>query len=144
MIFSGARAPLPAMLRGGAVVTASVGAVIALAVGLAWGPVAALNAAGAALVVLLTFAGGVWALAALLGTGDPRATSGIAMAGAFVVYGGQLIALTVLALALHSQPWVDRTAIAIGGLSAVVAWQVGHIAGFARSRTYLFTPQVSR
>ncbi|GAB97768.1 hypothetical protein BJY21_000787 [Kineosphaera limosa] len=144
MTMTGARAPLPAMLRGGALVTAIVGVLVAAGVGIAWGSVAALNALGASLVVLATFAGGVWALSAVLGSGDPRATSSVAMVGAFVVYGGQLLALTALALALHAQPWIDRPAIAIGGLVAVVAWQVGHIAGFARSRTLIFSPQVGR
>lgn len=139
-----ARGPLPAMLRGGAVVTFVVGLLVSLVLAVTTGVGAALNAAAAALVVLAVFAVGVLALAAVLGSGDPRQTSSIAMVGAFVVYGGQLIALTALALLLHDQPWIDRLGIAAGGLSAVVAWQVGHIAGFARSRTFLLTPQVSR
>ncbi len=103
-----ARGPLPAMLRGGAVVTLVVGLLVSLVLAVTTGVGAALNAAAAALVVLAVFAVGVLALAAVLGSGDPRQTSSIAMVGAFVVYGGQLIALTALALLLHDQPWIDR------------------------------------
>lgn len=138
MTATDARGPLPAMVRGGLCATVLVGLPVCLGLGLTRGPTAAINAAGATALIAAVFASGVLALAALLGTGDPRRTSSTAMIGAFVVYGGQLLALTALALALHGQPWIDRTSVAIAGLSAVVAWQVGQIVGFARSRTLIY------
>ncbi len=140
MTATGARAPLPAMLRGGIGVSVVVGAVLAAGLGLARGATAAGNALGVTAIVIGAFVLGILALASVLGEGDPRATSSTAMIGAFVVYGGQLLALTALALVLHDQPWIDRTAVAIAGLSAVVAWQVGQIGGFLRSRALICRP----
>lgn len=128
------------MVRGGLRATAFVGLLVCAGLAATRGSTAALNALGATALITAVFAVGVLALAAVLGTGDPRATSSTAMIGAFVVYGGQLIGLTALAIALHGQPWIDRTAIAVAGLSAVVAWQVGQIMGFARSRTLIYAP----
>lgn len=134
------RGPLPAMVSHGLVACLLVGLVVTAALWFGSGEAAALNAAAATLVVALVFVTGVLALAAVLGTGDARSTSAVAMLGAFVVYFGQLIALTALALALHDQPWIDRLGVAVGGLSAVVAWQAGQLLGFARSRVLVFTP----
>lgn len=134
------RGPLPAMVSHGLFACLVVGLVVTIALWVGSGVGAALNAAVASLVVALVFVSGVLALAAVLGSGDARGTAGVAMLGAFVVYVGQLTALTALALALHDQPWVDRLGVAVGGLSAVLAWQAGQLLGFARSRVLVFTP----
>lgn len=139
MTATGARGPLSAMVRGGCRATVCVGLAVCLGLALTRGAAAALNGLGMTLLVAGVFVFGVLALAAVLGTGDPRSTSSTAMIGAFVVYGAQLIALTGLAVALADQPWIDRTAVAVAGLSAVVAWQVGQIVGFSRARTLIYT-----
>lgn len=147
MTATDARGSLPAMVHGGLRATVLVGLLVCLALAGTRGWTAAVNALGVTALIAAVFALGVLSLAAVLGTGDPRATSATAMIGAFLVYGGQLIGLTVVALAVHDQPWIDRTAVAVAGLSTVLAWQVGQIAGFARSRSLSYVPaavEVSR
>lgn len=140
MTATDASGPLTAMVRGGLRATVLVGLLACLALAATRGSTAVLNGLGVTALIAASFSLGVLALAAVLGTGDPRATASTAMIGAFVVYGGQLVGLTALALAMRDQPWIDRTAVAVAGLSTVLAWQVGQIVGFARSRTLSYAP----
>ena len=60
------------------------------------------------------------------------------MAGALVVYLGQLIALVAVLLVLRDQPWLHGRAFALGAIITTVAVQVGQVSGYARGRHTLF------
>ncbi|WP_226344439.1 hypothetical protein [Agilicoccus flavus] len=130
------RAPIGRMIRGGSV---AAGAATGIAAAVLWplrGAVAAASALGAGAVVTLAFAIGVGALALVVA--GPGAVARMSLLGAFVVYAGQLIALTALALALRDVEVIDRVGVAVGGIAACLAWQVGQIRGFTTSRALVF------
>ncbi len=132
-----ARDPFRQMIRGGALAVGAATAPLALVVALLGrGPAGVFGVLGGALVVAVVFASGIPALRAVLGPAD--GPSGLAMPGAFVVYVGQLLVLTALAVAVAGQPWIDRPAIAAGAIAATLAWQVGQIRGFATARILAF------
>ncbi|XVX21366.1 hypothetical protein ACQP1U_05690 [Actinomycetota bacterium] len=58
----------------------------------------------------------------------------IAMAGALVVYLGQLILLMAALLVLRKAEWLDGRAFAISAIVTVVATQVGLVRGYLRAR----------
>lgn len=134
------RAPIPRMVLGGAMAASGASGLAFVVMGVIGGVTSALSALGAGVVVTLAFALGVAALAFVVA--GPGAVATMSIMAAFVVYLGQLIALTAVALALHDAPWLDRTGVVVGGLAAVVAWQVGQIRGFATSRTLVFAEAV--
>ena len=123
------RTPVRMMLRG-----ALVPGMIALPVlgGTAWayaGERAALSAlAGAALVFVVLTVGLLGITAVVLG---PAATS---MAGAGVVYLGQLIFLVAAIAVLREMPWLDGRTTALSAIVATLVLQAGVIAGYVRSR----------
>jgi hypothetical protein len=94
------------------------------------GSVAALLGGATALVILLV---GLLGIAAIV-SGHPS----IAMAGAFVVYLGQLILLAAVVLSLRDAAWLDGRAFAIGAVVTTVLAQVGLVAGYARARHVMF------
>lgn len=130
------REPFPRMLLGGAAATAAFGVVSCAVLAVSSGLAAAANAGAAAALVAVLFIAGALGVRAVLGP-DARAASSAVM-GALVVYLGQLILGTALVLVLRDLPGLDRDAIAIGGLGAAVAWQIGMIAGFASARISIF------
>ncbi len=66
--------------------------------------------------------------------GDP----GISMAGALVVYLGQLILVALVVLALRDAGWLDGRAFAGGAIAETVLLQVGQIAGYVRGRHEIY------
>ena len=64
--------------------------------------------------------------------------AGMSMAGAFVVYLGQLILLVAAILVLRDQSWVDGRALALAAIVQTVASQVGQIAGYVRARHEIY------
>lgn len=123
------RTPVRMMLRG-----ALVPGMIALLVlaGAFWayaGEPAALSAlAGAGTVFLILLAGLAGITAVVLG---PAATS---MAGAGVVYLGQLILIAAVILALRGVDWLDGRAFALSAIIQTLVMQAGQVIGYLRAR----------
>lgn len=123
------RTPVRMMLRG-----ALVPGMLALPVlaGAFWayaGEQAALSAlAGAATVFVILVVGLLGITAVVLG---PAATS---MAGAGVVYLGQLILIVTVVLALRGVDWLDGRAFALSAIAQTLVMQVGQVVGYVRSR----------
>ncbi|MCE1179954.1 MAG: hypothetical protein LWW86_13130 [Micrococcales bacterium] len=67
----------------------------------------------------------------------------IAMAGALVVYIGQLILLVAALLVLRKAAWLDGRAFAISASITVVVTQIGLIRGYLRARHPVY-PGVAR
>lgn len=123
------RTPVRMMLRG-----ALVPGMVALPVlaGAFWayaGEKAALSAlAGAALVFVVLTVGLLGITAVVMG---PAATS---MAGAGVVYLGQIILVAAAILALRSADWLDGRPFALSAIAQTIVMQVGQVAGYVRAR----------
>ena len=132
------REPFARMVLAGAAATSVYGFVACGVLAAVDGPVSCLNAGVAAFLVLILFVAGALGVHAVLGS-DARAAAS-ALMGALVVYVGQLTLGTALVLVLRDLPGLDRDAIAIGGLGAALAWQVGMVAGFLTSRVLVFEP----
>jgi hypothetical protein len=93
------------------------------------GEQAALSAlAGAGLVLVVLTVGLVGITAVVMG---PAATS---MAGAGVVYLGQLVLIVAAVLALRGADWLDGRPFALSAIVQTVVMQVGQIVGYARAR----------
>ncbi|MDF2094067.1 hypothetical protein P0Y31_17085 [Knoellia sp. 3-2P3] len=127
------RSPFRGMVLG-SVASGSAGAVLTAGVlGAARGGdglVAALLGGATALVILVVGLLGIGAIVA----GHPS----ISMAGAFVVYLGQLILLAAVVLALRDAAWLDGRAFAIGAVVTTVLAQVGLVLGYTRARHVIF------
>lgn len=126
-------APFGSMLRGclvaGVVGSALITAVMGAARGQD-GAVAALLGSGVAFAILLV---GLLGISAIV-SGHPS----VAMAGALVVYLGQLILLAAVVLALRDAAWLDGRAFAIGAIVTTILVQVGLVVGYTRARHVLF------
>ena len=127
------RSPFRAMLLGsvasglaGALLSAAVLGVLRGGDGL----VGALLGGATALLILVVGLLGIGAIV----SGHPS----VAMAGAFVVYLGQLIPLAAVVLALRDAAWLDGRAFAIGAVATTVVAQVGLITGYTRARHVIF------
>lgn len=93
------------------------------------GESAALSAlAGAALVLVVLTVGLLGITAVVMG---PAATS---MAGAGVVYLGQLILLAAAVLVLRGVDWLDGRPFALSAIVQTLVMQVGQVAGYVRAR----------
>lgn len=64
--------------------------------------------------------------------------SGATMAGAMVVYIGQLIVLVAVVLGFSDRDWIDGPAVAAAAIAQTVLLQVGQIGGYVRSRHVLY------
>lgn len=127
------RSPFAAMLRGALVL--SVVAVPAIT-GIAWawrGELGALSALVGALVALVIFGVGLLAIGKVV-DGQPA----FSIAGALVVYFGQLIAVLTVIVALRGAAWLDGRAFAAAVLAEGLTWQVGQITGFLRGRHQIY------
>ena len=71
--------------------------------------------------------------------GDPA----VSMAGAGVVYLGQLILLVGALLALHGASWLEGDITAFSAVVATVVLQAGQVTGYVRSRHVIY-PQAGR
>ena len=58
----------------------------------------------------------------------------MSMAGAFVVYLGQLLVLVAVFLVLRTQPWLDGPSFTVAAVVETLGWQVGQVVGFRRAR----------
>lgn len=104
--------------------------------GIVWalrGELAALSATAGVVVALVVLVVGLLAVSAVV-SGHPS----IAMAGALVVYIGQLILLVAALLALRGADWLDGRAFAIGAVAETLVVQVGQIVGYTRARHEIY------
>jgi len=123
------RTPVRMMLRGALVPGMVALPVLAAAFWAYAGERAALSAlAGATLVFVVLTVGLLGITAVVLG---PAATS---MAGAGVVYLGQLILVVATVLALRGADWLDGRPFALSAIAQTLAMQVGQVAGYVRAR----------
>ncbi|WP_191563863.1 hypothetical protein [Janibacter melonis] len=127
------REPITGMLRG-VVIAGVAGCVAAPVIGwLAAGERAGWSAlAGAATAAAIMLVGLV--AMRLIMSGDPGAT----MAGALVVYIGQLIILVAVLLAVRDQEWLHSAGFAAATVAQTVVLQAGQIAGYARARHEIY------
>lgn len=127
------KTPLRGMLRG-AVATGLVASLVVA--GALWalrgeeGALAGLLGAAVAFVVLLVGLLGISVIVA--------GHASIAMAGALVVYLGQLILLAAVVLVLRDADWLDGRAFVVGTVATTLLMQVGLIFGYSRARHVLF------
>lgn len=123
------RSPVPGMRRG-VLVAGVVGTVLTTAVAaVAKGGDAALSALAGSLLAFVVVLTGLVAIS-LIVAGDV----GTSMAGAGVVYLGQLIILVAAVAVLREMTWLDGRTAALSAVAAAVLLQVGVIAGYVRSR----------
>ena len=123
------RTPVRMMLRGALVPGMIALSVLAAAFWAYAGEQAALSAlAGAATVFVILVVGLLGITAVVLG---PAATS---MAGAGVVYLGQLILILTVVLVLRGVDWLDGRAFALSAVAQTLVMQVGQVVGYVRSR----------
>jgi hypothetical protein len=123
------RGPVAAMLRG-AVVSSLLAVPVVTGIAWAWrGHHPARSALVGALVAFVIFGVGFVAIKMVV-DGQP----GFSMAGAMVVYFGQLIAVLFVIVMLRGASWLDGRAFAAGMVTEGLVWQVGLIAGFLRGR----------
>ena len=127
------RSPFRGMLLGSVTAGAAGAGLAAGVLGLQRGgdgSVAALLGGATALLILVI---GLLGIAAIV-SGHPA----VSMAGAFVVYLGQLILLAAVVLALRDAAWLDGRAFAIGAVVTTVLAQVGLVLGYTRARHVMF------
>jgi chromate transport protein ChrA len=126
-------------MRRGVLVSGVAATLVLTAVGaLTKGADGALSALAGSLLAFVVILVGLLAIAVVV-AGDPA----MSMAGAGVVYLGQLILLVAALLALSGAPWLDGTVAAVSALVATVLLQIGQVSGYVRSRHVLF-PQAGR
>lgn len=127
------RTPFVGMLRGVAL-AGMIGTLVIATAGWALrgerGGLSALVGAGLAFVVILF---GLLAMRLVI-SGEP----GASMAGAFVVYIGQLVILAAAVLGLGGSDWVDGPALGVAAIAETVLLQVGQIGGYVRARHVLY------
>jgi hypothetical protein len=107
--------------------------VLVLAAALVRGGAGALTALTAGLVVVAFFTLGHIGVKAVV-----AGETGLSMAGAFVVYLGQLIALVFVLLVLRRAGWVDGPVFAVVAVAQTLVWQVGQVVGFRRGRHEIY------
>ena len=130
---TGAPSVPQAMLRSAALAGALALPVVTIVAWLLRGADGALSAAVAAVVVAGFFALGHLGVSAVV-----SGPVGMSMAGAFVVYLGQLIVLVAVFLVLRTQPWLDGPAFTGAAVVETLAWQVGQLVGFRRARHEIY------
>ncbi|KNX36618.1 hypothetical protein [Luteipulveratus halotolerans] len=85
------------------------------------------------LIAVVFFTVGLFALKVVM-----AGPAGPTMAGAFVVYLGQLILLVGAVLVLRRETWYDGRALAGSAIATTVVWQIGQILGYVRARQLAF------
>jgi ATP synthase protein I len=130
----------------GALVPSVVAVPVLTGVALVWrGGHGALSAMVGALVALVIFGVGLLAIRKVV-DGHPA----LSIAGAMVVYFGQLIAVLFVIVVLRDATWLDGRAFAAAVLAEGLIWQIGQITGFLRGRHQIYdypsthTPQSGR
>ncbi|GAA6524615.1 hypothetical protein IDVR_04090 [Intrasporangium sp. DVR] len=87
---------------------------------------------GAGVAVAFFVVGGLGMRAVIAGE------AALSMAGALVVYIGQLIALVAVFLVLRGADWLDGRAFAAAAIIQTLVWQVGQVVGFRRGRHEIY------
>lgn len=132
------RSPVPGMRRG-VLVAGVIGTVLITVAGaIARGGDGALSALAGALLAFVVMLLGLLAISAVV-AGDP----GASMAGAGLVFMGQLIILVAAIALLRQQPSLDGPVIAAAAIVEVVLIQVGQLRGYVRAR-HAIDPQAGR
>ncbi|MHA7124944.1 hypothetical protein ACRTEC_00930 [Janibacter indicus] len=132
------RSPVPGMRRG-VLVSGLCGTVaLTIAGAVAKGADGALSALAGALLSFVVMLLGLLAISAVV-AGDP----GASMAGAGLVFMGQLIILVAAIALLRQQPSLDGPVIAAAAIVEVVLIQVGQLRGYVRAR-HAIDPQAGR
>ena len=132
------RTPVLGMRRG-VLVSGVVGTVVLPSVGaMAKGADGALSALAGSLLAFVVILVGLLAITVIV-AGDV----GASMAGAGVVYLGQLILLVGALLVLHGASWLEGDITAFSAVVATVLLQAGQVTGYVRSRHVIY-PQAGR
>jgi len=121
------------MLRG-AVLPALVAVPVITGVAWGWrGEHGVLSALVGALVAFVIFGVGLVSIKMVV-DGQP----GFSLAGAMVVYFGQLIAVVFVIVLLRDISWLDGRAFAAAVVAEGLIWQIGLITGFLRGRHQIY------
>ena len=126
---TGAQSPTRSMLLTSLWFSAASVPAIALGAWLLRGPNGLSSALVGAVVAVAFFVVGGLGVRAVV-AGEP----GLSIAGALVVYIGQLIALVAVLLVLRGADWLDGKAFAAAAIIQTLVWQVGQVVGFRRGR----------
>ena len=125
--------PFAAMIRG-AMVPSLVAVPVITAIAWAWrGEHGSLSALVGALVAFVIFGVGLVSIKMVV-DGQP----GFSLAGAMVVYFGQLIAVVFVIVLLRGVSWLDGRAFAGAVLAEGLVWQIGQVTGFLRGRHQIY------
>jgi hypothetical protein len=100
-----------------------------------WGREAGLSALAGSLVVLVVLLVGLLGISVVV-AGD----AGLSMAGAAVVYIGQIILIVAALLVLRDRDWLDGRAFAIAAVVQVLVMQVAQVVGYNRGRHAVDAP----
>lgn len=132
------RTPVQGMRRGVLVSGVAGTAVLTLVGAMAKGADGALSALAGSLLAFVVILVGLLAITVIV-AGDPA----VSMAGAGVVYLGQLILLVGALLVLHGASWLEGDITAFSAVVATVVLQAGQVTGYVRSRHVIY-PQAGR
>lgn len=91
-----------------------------------------LSALAGALVVLLVIDIGLLAISAVVAS-----EVSLSMAGAAVVYIGQIVLIVAALLVLRDRDWLDGRAFAFAAIGQVLLMQVAQVIGYSRGRQLL-------
>lgn len=127
------RSPVQGMRRGVLVSGLAGTAVLTAAGALTKGADGAMSALAGSLLAFVVIFIGLIAIS-LIVSGDP----GVSMAGAGVVYLGQLILLVAAIGVLREATWLEGTIAAASAAASTVILQVGLLAGYVRSRHVIY------
>lgn len=125
----GRSGPINAMIRTGATVGVVTAVLLAVVSVLVWGMATLSSALTASAVTMGFFLLGMTGMKFLLG-----GAAGISLAGAFVVYLGQLILLAVTLVALSRLGTIHPMSFVLNAIGQALAWQAGVVVGFTRAR----------
>lgn len=95
----------------------------------------ALSALAGALVVLLVVDTGLLAISAVVAS-----DVSLSMAGAAVVYIGQIVLIVSALLVLRDRDWLDGRAFALAAIGQVLLMQVAQVIGYSRGRQLVDAP----
>jgi ATP synthase protein I len=127
-----------AVLRGAVVVTSAVAVVAIVAFAILGGGLAALGAALGAVITLVFFASGQWAVTRVLSR-NPQ----FALTGALLVYVLQILALFVLIAVLKDATWLDPKAFAGTIVLCTLTWVLMLVWGTQRFQVLYVEPQTT-
>ncbi|MGA8048026.1 MAG: hypothetical protein WCA30_17350 [Dermatophilaceae bacterium] len=94
-----------------------------------------LSALAGALVVLLVVDIGLLAISAVVAS-----EVSLSMAGAAVVYIGQIVLIVTALLVIRDRDWLDGRAFAFAAIGQVLLMQVAQVIGYSRGRQLLDSP----